>query len=626
MSDHDRDSQAWLVAPSRYLEKRPATFAVSQPRSQYVPMRDGCRLAVDVYLPAQDGVGGRPPAKHPTIVLFTPYYRRFKVKRGAPAGTEPSPNAGRYRDFFVPRGYALVVADVRGTGASFGTRDGFRSPVEREDYREVVDWIVRQEWSDGAVGSTGVSYPGAAADFLASTGHPAVKAVAPLFAVWDTYSDHYYPGGLLLNRLASTYDELMIALDHDRRELLGKFAYFKDPNFEGPQPVDDDADGALCRDAVREHLGNFHMPDFITEFRFRDDTLPYDPGFSSASFSPSKYAAEVREDVAVYSVSGWMDGAGYTNGAFARFLTLPNRKRHLLLGPWDHGARINVSPWRDGVEARFPILPEILRFFDHYLAGRETGLEREAPIHYFTMGEEAWRAAEAWPPFEVSERLHLAADFRLEAAPGTAGADKHRVDFSRGTGTQTRYERLAAIEVREYYADWSGRDEAMLSYTSAPLPRAMALTGHPVLEIWVSADQPDAAIHAYLEEIEADGTVRYVTEGMLRALHRKETPCPLHHRTTWPFRSFARRDAAPLVPGEAALLRFALLPTSWRFRAGSRVRLAIAGADSDHYGQVPHGRPPLLKVHHGGETPSALTLPWAATEDKGAPSARGGRR
>lgn len=614
MSDHDRDSQAWLVAPSRYLEGRPATFAVPQPRSQYLPMRDGCRLAVDIYLPAQRREGTRPPAKHPTIVLFTPYYRRFKLKRGAPAGTEPSPNAGRYRDFFVPRGYALVVVDVRGTGASFGTRDSFRSPAERDDYREVVDWIVAQAWSDGAVGATGVSYVGAACDFLASTGHPAVKAIAPLFAVWDTYSDHYYPGGLLLNRLAATYDELMIALDHDRRELLSKFAYFKDPNFEGPQPVDEDADGALCREAAREHLGNFHMPDFITEFRFKDDALPYDPEFSSASFSPYKYAAGVREDVAVYSVSGWMDGAGYSNGAIARFLTLPNRKRHLLLGPWDHGARINVSPWREDVEAQFPILPELLRFFDHYLAGRDTGLEREAPIHYFTLCDEAWRPADAWPLLATTERLHLAAGGRLASTPGDASRDQHQVDFARGTGTQTRYERLAAIDVRAYYADWSGRDEGMLVYTSAALDRAMVLSGHPILELWVSADQPDAAIHAYLEEVEPDGKIHYVTEGMLRALHRKETPCPTSHRTTWPFRSFARADAAPLVPGEPALLRFALLPTSWRFRAGSCVRLAIAGADNDHYGQVPHGRPPLLKIHHGGTMPSALELPWGATE------------
>ena len=316
-------------------------------------MRDGVRLAVDVYLPS-DSEGQAPAAKLPAIIIFTPYYRRFALHPEAPPSSEPSISAGRYRDFFVPCGYALVVVDVRGTGASFGVREGFRSPKERDDYREIVDWIVEQHWSSGAVCATGVSYVGAAADFLASTGHPAVKAVAPLFAVWDTYSDHYYPGGMLLNRLAETYDQLMIALDHGRGELLGQFAYSKDPHLRGPAPVDDDADGALLKAALTEHLANFHMPDFIREFAFREEALAYDPGYSSASFSPYAYCAGVPADVAVYSVSGWMDGAGYTNGAIARFLTLPNPKRHLLIGPWDHGARANVSPFRTGRDNEFP--------------------------------------------------------------------------------------------------------------------------------------------------------------------------------------------------------------------------------------------------------------------------------
>jgi putative CocE/NonD family hydrolase len=610
MSDNDRGSDAWLVGPSRYIEQRLLLFALpSAPRSYYVAMRDGCRLALDVYLP-QPHEGEIPPARLPTIVILTPYYRRFNLASGANPASDPSPNAGKYRDFFVPRGYALVVVDVRGTGASFGVRDSFRSPAERDDYREIADWIVAQPWSDGAIGATGVSYVGAACDFLASTGHPAVKAIAPLFAVWDTYANHYYPGGLLLNRLATTYDALMVALDHDRRDLLPGFAYFSNPDFAGPQPVDDDVDGALCRAAVREHLANFHMPDFITEFRCKDDTLAYDPGFSSASFSPYHYAAGIRPEVAVYSVSGWMDGAGFTNGAIARFLTLPNTKRHLLIGPWDHGARTNVSPDREGADAAFPLLAELVRFFDHYLMGRETGLAREAPVHYFTMRGEAWRAASSWPLVADQRRLFLGRSGTLGDAAPALGTDSYRVDFTLGTGSHTRYERLAATEVRDYYSDWQGRDDAMLCYTSAPFAADATFTGHPIVSLFLTCDQPDAALHVYLEEIEADGTCRYVTEGMLRALHRKETPCPANHRTAWPYHSCARQHAAPLVPGETALLRFALLPTSWTFRRGSRLRIAISGADADHYGQVPHGRLPHLSIHHGGDTASLIELPW----------------
>ena len=436
-----------------------------------------------------------PRSKLPTILILTPYYRRFKLRPGAPATTEPSPNAGKWRDLFVPRGYAVVVCDVRGTGASFGMRDSFRSPAEREDYREIADWIVRQAWSDGSIGATGISYVGAAADFLASTGHPAVKAIAPLFAVWDTYSDHYYPGGLLLNRLAETYDELMIALDQDRRDLLGKFAYFKDPNFDGPQPVDDDPEGRLARAAVAEHQNNFRMTEFIREFRFKDDALASDPAVTPASFSPYGYCADVRPDVAVYSVSGWYDGAGYANGGIARFLTLPNPKRHLLLGPWDHGARVNGSPWRAQPEPEFPLLGEVLRFFDQYLMGLATGLDREAPVHYFAMHEERWHAADTWPPPATAQSLYLAPRHSLANAPAAPASDSYATSFAFGTGSLTRYERIAALDTRDYYADWHGRDETLLVYSSEPLRQPQSLAGHALVTLWLEADQPDAAIH-----------------------------------------------------------------------------------------------------------------------------------
>jgi uncharacterized protein len=609
MSDLPGHDGSWKVPPQDYAARRPAEYGLSrQPASCYVEMRDGVRLAVDVYLPTERD--DTPVAGHrPAIAIFTPYYRRFSLAAGSPASSEPSIAAGRYRDYFVPRGYALVVVDVRGTGASFGVREGFRSPKERDDYREIIDWIVRQDWSNGAVGATGLSYVGAAADFVASTGHPAVKAIAPLFSVWDTYADHYYPGGMLLNRLAETYDELMIALDHGRGETLGKFAYYKDPHLRGPAPVDEDRDGTTLRAALAGHLNNFHMPDFIREFAFKEEPLPYDPDFSSASFSPYAYCRGIRPDVAVYSVSGWMDGAGYTNGAIARFLTVPNPKRHLLIGPWDHGARANVSPFREQADNAFPLLAELLRFFDHYLSGTETGLENEAPAHYFTMGEERWHATTRWPPHDRATELFLAGRGQLSASPNDEGADKYKVDFALASGPNTRYGRLAAFDVRDYYTDWHGRDARMLCYTSVPFAADHELSGHPVATLHLSASEADAALHVYLEDIAPDGTCRYITEGMLRALHRKERPAPPHHKVIGPYHSCARADASPLVPGEVATLRISLLPTSWRVRSGHRLRLAISGADSDNFAQVPHGRPPVLAIRRGGAHASSISLP-----------------
>src|SRR5512140_907533 len=223
MPDRDDLGGAWRVTPTQYLARRPATQAVPAPSSCYVPMRDGCRLAVDAYVPQ-----GKPGERFPTVVILTPYYRRFALS--AP-GAEPSPNAARYRDFFASRGYAVVVVDVRGTGASFGTRDSFRSPREYHDHRQVADWVAAQPWCSGAIGATGISYLWAAACFLASTDHPAVKAVAPLFAVHDTYADHVFPGGLKCTTVTENYDALVQALDLDLRDRLAPYPYFNDPRY-----------------------------------------------------------------------------------------------------------------------------------------------------------------------------------------------------------------------------------------------------------------------------------------------------------------------------------------------------------------------------------------------------------
>lgn len=608
MPDNDLAGNGWTVPPSRYIQDRPAKYQIPRPTSRYLTMRDGCRIAADIYLPQGDSIEPRLP----TILIQTPYYRRFAVAAGA-QGVEPSPNVAKYRDMFVPRGYAVVIVDIRGSGASFGTRDSFRSPREREDACEIVDWIVAQPWSNGSLGATGISYLGAASDFLASTGHPAVKAIAPLFAVWDTYLDNYYPGGVLLTNLADVYDQLMLGLDHDERGVLRQFAYYADPNYRGPQPVDDDTDGSQCRAAVAEHAGNFRMPEFIGELEFRNQPLADRPELSSASISPSTYASGTSPDVAVYSVSGWMDGAGYASGTISRYLTMPNRNKYLLLGPWDHGARINASPWRGSETPEFNIYAEILRFFDQHLIGIDTGLRTEKPIHYFTVHEERWRAADAWPPIPEATRYFLAESGRLVGAGSpsgqTSGQDTYDVDFGTRTGQLTRYERIAAIDSRRYYTDWQGRDGVMLNYTSSALLQDAELTGHCEVSLWLSSSAADFAIHAYISEILPDGQSHYVTEGLLRALHRKESEPPAHYRTSWSFHSCERADAQAMPVDTPQLLRFALLPVSWTFKGGSRIMISFAGADADHCARIPAGQPPRLKFLRGTEYGSSVALP-----------------
>lgn len=611
MSDHDTNGQAWVVPPSEYAGRRPARWATGAPRSQYLTMPDGCRLALDWYLPEGSGADA-PPASFPVIAVMTPYYRRFQVS--AP-GAEPAPNIALYRDFFVPRGYALVVMDVRGSGASFGRRDAFRSPTERGDYLALAQWIAQQPWCNGSIGATGISYLGAASCFLGSTGHPAVKAIAPLFAVSDTYSDHVFPGGIACKTVTAHYDDLIRALDWDRRDALKAYAYFSDPRYAGPAPVDDDPQGALVRQAIEEHQDSFLLRDMAPEMAFREEGSLHDPALHSGACSPYWYLKEVAGKVAVYSVSGWYDGSAFVHGSVSRFLTLRGRHDRLLLGPWDHGARTNGSPWRTpGASApQFSILSEVLRFFDHHLAGLDTGLQAEQPVHYFCTHAEAWRGSAHWPPAAAPTQWHLQPGGALRPqALQEAQTAQFQTRFAVSSGRHTRFERLAAQAIVDYYQDWAAHEAQMCSFLSDPLPHDMELAGHPLLKLNVACSEGDGALFAYLSELEEDGNLVYITEGCLRLAHRATREAPERYRTAWPFRDFSRASARRMVPGEMEAVQIPLLPIGWRLSAGSRLKLSLSGADAEHFQQVPHGRPPRYTLRLGGADGCVLRLPVAA--------------
>ena len=188
-----RQAQA---APVKQTDPRPRYKGYAEPAyreasvsSAYVTMRDGVRIAVDVMLPQ----GLPPAAKIPALLSFTRYWR-------AKEGREPD----NLQKFFVGHGYAVVMVDVRGTGASFGVWTMPWSKEEVRDYGEVVDWVVKQTWSSGKVGVFGSSYGGNSALHLASLKHPAVRAVLPRHYEFDEYTDVPFPGGVMNEWLVRT--------------------------------------------------------------------------------------------------------------------------------------------------------------------------------------------------------------------------------------------------------------------------------------------------------------------------------------------------------------------------------------------------------------------------------------
>jgi len=177
----------------------PAPESVAIERtSVYVPMEDGVKIAVDVFLPK----GRSSATRLPTILVTTRYWR---------AG-EGQPPTGE-QQFWLSQGYGFVYADVRGTGASYGQWYYPWSPQEVKDIGEVVAWVARQPWSDGQVGSLGTSYTGNTAQLVAASGHRAVKAVIPRFMDFDVYTDLTYPGGVYNEMLVRDWGKMIYAMD-----------------------------------------------------------------------------------------------------------------------------------------------------------------------------------------------------------------------------------------------------------------------------------------------------------------------------------------------------------------------------------------------------------------------------
>ncbi len=558
-------------------------------------MRDGVRLAIDVNLPRSMEAGTRLP----TILEQTRYRRSLQPR---PEFRDSLDGPGRRVSAFVSRGYAYVIVDVRGTGASFGSRDVELGPIEVADGSDVVDWIIRQPWSDGKVGATGVSYVGTTAELLLVNRHPAVRAIAPQFSFFDAYTDIALPGGIPNTGFMLTWSRAIGPID--RNELPEAARRL----FVGSRPVDGDSGDVLLAQAVREHAAN---PDIYENLRgvvFRDDTAL--AGWTLDDLSPHAMLNDIRATgVPIYSYSGWYDGA-YARAAALRFRAVRTPGSRLVLGPWNHGGGSYYSPSAGTLRSSFPHTHELLRFFEQHLKGVETGIAGEPVVHYYTMGEEEWKTANAWPvPGTRTRSWYFSSANGLSPNPprGTDGADAYLVDSTASTGPRSRWNTLVGGPP-VVYPDRSTEDRKLLVYTSQPLSDDVEVTGHPVVTLFVTSTAADGVFFVYLEEVDETGQVHYVTEGALRALHRKESGEPPAYASIIPYHSYLQYDAMPLVPGGVAELSFDLLPTSYLFRKGRRIRVAIAGADIDHFPMIP-ANPPTLHIQRNRVHASRIDLP-----------------
>jgi putative CocE/NonD family hydrolase len=596
--------------------------------SQYVEMTDGTKIAVEIFLPGNL----KPGEKVPVIFEQTRYWRVIDLRH--PFNLLYTRPLALWRRSFAMHGYGYVTMDARAGGASFGTRPWEFCPIDSEDHKTVTDWILKQPWSNGKIGLLGHSYAGNFAEFGLLHPDPAVKAVAIISSPFDLYIDIMHPGGMTLQPFMHNFESFTKEFDQDRvPKNLKAFNVF----IKGVHPVDNDDHLKLLHAAIEEHKMNSDMrvldkiqfkDDFVFDpksknepthqlkaFRHSVDVLQqtFGPEFMKRGLdlgSASGYWEKIAQvKVPIYVGAGWFEAAN-ANAAIKRFMNYRNPGNKLILGPWDHNF-FNISPYTRGGITRFRFDRELMKFFDYYMKDTSTGVDKDMAVHYYTLGEEQWHASADWPPPGKDYNLYLQSKNKLiDAAPVSENSDHYKVDITARTGKNSRWDCLIGNPLWAPYSDRKKADQKLLTFDSAPLTEDRRITGHPQCTIFVKPSATDCALFAYLEDVAPNGIVRYVSEGQILAGHALAPTSQVTYKTVWPQRGFHHADYAPLTPGANTEVKFELMPISFLFKKGHRIRVALAGADADHF-----ENPPFAKVGDsfdvitGGSSLSKVTLP-----------------
>lgn len=574
--------------------------------SQYVTVRDGTKLALDIIRPAVDG---KPVDEKLPILYIHERYQRADMVQGTPV-TQAGYKV--FWSYWVSYGYVFATADMRGTGASFGSRNGELLDEDSRDASDVITWLADQPWSNGNVGMLGVSAQGISQWLAAGAAPKALKAIVPQMAMFDLFS-FTYPGGIFRNEFLKSWADKLSYLD----------------NVKPPVPVDEDKDGSMVKAAVAEHAKNVSVYQSSQEVPYRDGIYTKLNMHPYSDLTPNRFLQGVNSSsVSVYAIGGWYDMWARDQAAWMNNLTVPRRA---IFTPFSHGAGLNPG-WQK-MRSRIANdnlntlaignleLVEHLRFFDYTLKGIDNGIMKEAPIWYYVMSAPAgtaWRSTAQWPlPNEQRTRFYLEVgksgsiasvnDGTLSTAVPTAQAsDAYTVDYTTTMGTTTRWHNGHGTDF--FYDDMTAQGKKSLTYTSAPLSADVEVTGHPVVHLWVSSTAADGDFFVYLEDVDASGYAMAITEGQLRASYRKLGTAPFNYMNL-PWHSGTAADVAPLPKGAATELVFDLLPTSKVFAAGHRIRVRITGADVDSYLTPVLNPAPVVSIYRGGSAASYIDLP-----------------
>jgi uncharacterized protein len=565
-----------LQGMSKAVAQAPAPTSIHD-QDVAVPMRDGVRLRADILRPS----GGR----FSTLVYRTPYGRRAALEE--------------YTTFTraVERGYAVVVQDVRGRYGS----DGEFRPYENEgrDGYDTIEWAARQPWSNGRVGTFGLSYPGAVQWLAAVENPPHLEAMVPAMT-FSTPQNFFYSGGVWDMSWAQWIWQTIAADARARRKLPGA------TNHE---------DVAKWSALKRKILGTLPL-DRLAELH---DIAPYyyewlhhppgDPFWNFAELR-NKYG---RTRAAVLNLSGWNDDNYGPEGAITNYAGLVRSRAGkpsnaaLLLGPWVHGvdstARTKFGERDFGPAAAIDYDEVVLGWMDRYLRDDRSVRSADA-VRYFVMGDNRWRTSDIWPPRGRASIYYLTSAGEVPRRGGLTstptGADAPSTFVSNPDDPVINPYESAGVHD---YQGLAARSD-VLTFDSPPLARDTEVTGPIRARVYVSCDCRDTDLWVRLLDVAPDGAAyNLMSPGLdvVRASYRN-----------------LDKGRQLLSPGRVYELQLDQLVTSNLFQRGHRVRIQISATFFPNFSRNLHTgdletvsarmQRATIRVHHDRRHPSQVSL------------------
>ena len=562
-----------------------------------VPMRDGCVLRADLFRPDT-------PEKLPVLLNRTPYNKAMPMVF---TGTLDAIRAAE-------AGYNVVVQDCRGRFASDGVWDCFT--VEPRDGYDTIEWVARQPWADGKVGTYGASYMGATQWLAAKEAPPSLKAMVPSITASDYHDGWTYQGGafsLFFNvswTMAALAPARLLRERSDNPGVLGEL-------------------GAVMEsiDSMRQKMEFAPLAEFPM-FRagapYFFDWLKH-PGYDDYWRALSIEESHAKINVPALNIGGWYDifqGGTLRNFSGMRARGASDAARagqRLIVGPWSHAVPFQnlVGAVDFGFKAS-PVSVDIdgaqLRFFDRWLKDK-AGADSDSPVRIFVMGINQWRDEKEWPlPGTDFRRYYLHSRGRANSMYGDGALSTEAPDFE--PPDSFLYNPLdpaptvggglccypGALQGGAFDQQSVEHRADVLVYSTEPLPEDLEVTGPVVLKLYASSSAPDTDFTAKLVDVSPCGTAINLTDGIIRARWRESRTTP-----------------SLLTPGKVEEFTIYMWSTANVFRQGHRIRLEVSSSNFPRFDRNPNTgrdlfadaemRPALQTVMHDRGFASHLTLP-----------------